>query len=460
MSPVELETDEAIVQFGPLSTDLVDSLNAGDVTMERYFRLFFRHKKVRRAFAMQQAPLCQRRAAAYTGAYFVYNLLVVSLRLATQTNGSEFNMVFLVNMPRWYLVMCLFYLFLCAACLCSLPYLARFRRLSWLASPRSCDMIVALCMGGWVAIVPRLYNGSDPFNLIELVQVNSEIFLNPSLSQYYPTLSLIFVVAGGGAFFSPLMALGMASFLYWSFATRFNEMRALITSDSDFDIIFLEAWPLAVASAILIFIHEQTTHAQFLIACKMQRMAARRIDQLHSEKERLDYERRMEGVRIDQMRACLEPQLDGSGTQEAAGCLLPTAAVTRQPEARLDPPSEPDPSSEVPSEPGPSSRGLRGIARPGWICGATSTTATSASCEEINDILRHSEVSKPPSQLNACAPAGTVPSCTPLVSAARERALWATLNAVPGLVRDDTSEPVEHSCGGDTDGDSELMLTF
>ena len=39
----------------------------------------------------------------------------------------------------------------------------------------------------------------------------------------------------------------------------------------------------------------------------MQRLAARRIDQLGEEKERLDYERRMESARLDQVMAQITP---------------------------------------------------------------------------------------------------------------------------------------------------------
>ena len=78
----------------------------------------------------------------------------------------------------------------------------------------------------------------------------------------------------------------------------------------------IDAWPQLIASRVVVAYHESTAHLQFTCAVAMQRMAARRIEQLGQEKERLDYERRMEGRRLDQV--CAQLGLSGHAGEPSA----------------------------------------------------------------------------------------------------------------------------------------------
>ena len=63
-------------------------------------------------------------------------------------------------------------------------------------------------------------------------------------------------------------------------------------------ISYTQTWPLLVTVAVINFHREVSAARQFRLACVMQRLASRRIEQLRGEKQRLDYERAIEEHRV------------------------------------------------------------------------------------------------------------------------------------------------------------------
>jgi len=59
-------------------------------------------------------------------------------------------------------------------------------------------------------------------------------------------------------------------------------------------IVYWQTWPLLVTVAVINFHREVSAARQFRLACVMQRLASRRIEQLRGEKQRLNYERAIE----------------------------------------------------------------------------------------------------------------------------------------------------------------------
>jgi hypothetical protein len=59
-------------------------------------------------------------------------------------------------------------------------------------------------------------------------------------------------------------------------------------------ISYTQTWPLLVTVAVINFHREVSAARQFRLACVMQRLASRRIEQLRGEKQRLNYERAIE----------------------------------------------------------------------------------------------------------------------------------------------------------------------
>ena len=57
---------------------------------------------------------------------------------------------------------------------------------------------------------------------------------------------------------------------------------------------YWQTWPLLVTVAVINFHREVSAARQFRLACVMQRLASRRIEQLRGEKQRLNYERAIE----------------------------------------------------------------------------------------------------------------------------------------------------------------------
>ena len=67
---------------------------------------------------------------------------------------------------------------------------------------------------------------------------------------------------------------------------------------SGFRIVYWQTWPLLVTVTVINFHREVSAARQFRLACVMQRLASRRIEQLRGEKQRLDYERAIEEHRV------------------------------------------------------------------------------------------------------------------------------------------------------------------
>ena len=225
--------------------------------------------------------------------------------------------------PLWYSMIILLYLIMCAAVLYAMPKVAR-GRFQFLDSPRYSDLVLAACILGYLLLVPRLYgNGSDPWELIPNVSIDpmsAESFHNM-------TIAVCTVIAAGGAFYNPLVGFAISTAWMATIVERSNTLcdmreRSLNTTATECAygqrMRVLDGWPQLVATLIIVVYHERTVHFQFACAVTMQRMAAGRIEQLRREKERLDYERQMEGRKLDQICARLNGDLSSgaSGSME------------------------------------------------------------------------------------------------------------------------------------------------
>ena len=122
----------------------------------------------------------------------------------------------------------------------------------------------------------------------------------------------------GGVFFSPLFAFASSvtflmtwihayhSLVYHPFyLDRHNASTTQASADgnqggdqSGFRIVYWQTWPLLVTVTVINFHREVSAARQFRLACVMQRLASRRIEQLRGEKQRLDYERAIEEHRV------------------------------------------------------------------------------------------------------------------------------------------------------------------
>jgi hypothetical protein len=151
------------------------------------------------------------------------------------------------------------------------------------------------------------------------------------------------VIAAGGAFYNPLVGFAISTAWMATIVERSNTLcdmreRSLNTTATECAygqrMRVLDGWPQLVATLIIVVYHERTVHFQFACAVTMQRMAAGRIEQLRREKERLDYERQMEGRKLDQICARLTGDLSSgaSGSMEllsAAGNALLQSSAAR-----------------------------------------------------------------------------------------------------------------------------------
>ena len=100
------------------------------------------------------------------------------------------------------------------------------------------------------------------------------------------------------------MALAIAAFVVAAFTYRFNHFIELVVASGVDraalpEQLAVDEFGLTAGVCLLVlFMHERNATQQFILECALQLVAARRIDQLDCEKQRLEFERRMEEVRV------------------------------------------------------------------------------------------------------------------------------------------------------------------
>ena len=302
------DNDQSLARIGPLSSEVLAQLEAGNITLDLWRFGVFRHRAIRIAFESFQGRQCRRRTLGYAVCFGAFQVFIGVMK-AIDVSAVSDAMCF--SGPVWYSMIILVYIGICAALIHSIPKLAR-GKLKFLDSPRAFDLILCICILGYLAMVPRVYwDGSDPWNIATRDKADDA---STAKNFMYMSVAVSTVIAGGGAFYNPVIGVAVAN--AWIAVVvqrsrslcdaymRLNSTAAPRCAGED-RMEMVPLWPLLVAIIVIIAYHESTVTLQFTYAVAMQRMAVQRIEQLAQEKERLDYERRMEEQKVDQMSAQL-----------------------------------------------------------------------------------------------------------------------------------------------------------
>ena len=166
--------DATLFRVGPLSLDLMEKVESGEVSLALRFGVF-RYASLRDAYARYQIPFIQRRAAS---TLFFYALWRTAWTIHFSLSGGskrKRNMFFFQG-ADWRNGMGVMYLYLSFALVASLPMIARqqeratsstARTITCLAaSPRTPDVVMALVVAGYLLLIPRVWNDNDPFDLL------------------------------------------------------------------------------------------------------------------------------------------------------------------------------------------------------------------------------------------------------------------------------------------------------
>ena len=352
--------DATIMRVGPLSIETLDWVVAGKVKLDSRFGCFL-DRNVRLAFERHQSPFISRRARGATLAHSLITLFTVwaEPRGAIVAPNGTIMAVF---------SFCCFFLLH----LCDIGWSSP--RLKFLNSPRSRDLMLSLMLTAFLLGHARLWGDQDPFGLLNnsqlLVEVGSE---NGKVLHALRAASFFIVIATGGVFFNPVVALVMAVSVLQSFVTRYSDLMVglskqvvastqpapgaanatvpLLDCTSSINIkmtianatlgnvmpqlSILDFWILGVIGLLQIVLHERAVAEQFQLECMLQVVAARRIDQLGCEKERLGYELRLGEVRLEQHQQHLVEQGQHHAAAAACATLAEGAPRTRTPGANL-----------------------------------------------------------------------------------------------------------------------------
>jgi len=303
-------SDHHLARVGPLDGIAMDRLLSGEVTLD--LRLgFFRHRIIQQAFETYHTPIVRRRARNYAIAFTAFHTIVAVLRelsfqlLLPQATWRSAKFQWPVSVWLW----------ACTAMLVVLPRIATHPGRAWLTSPRTHDLICFFCVAGYALLIPRLWGESDPFSVRDGLQNPGNEFqdLAAPIEHAFSTCAIVITLAAGGAFFNPAISMAIAGIAYYLYMDRFNAMWAVAnpTKLGDYasgaPLRLHDPWLLFVAACLIVSHQMTAVYAQFRLACSVQRVAWRRIDQLGAEKERLDYERRFAAQEVS--RHVGEPEL-------------------------------------------------------------------------------------------------------------------------------------------------------
>ena len=335
--------DTIIVHAGPLASETVAQITHGEASMGMSWGVF-RDAGVSTAFVKSQMPSVSHRRVFVVLCYAVYSAYIavadwtISERPATGEPGAW------IIGPTWYTLLLMLWGLFCATLLCFLPRLARRPGCAWVMRPRFGDALLGAMIGVFMLMLPRLWGDADPFGLSGQQPERGAHALRIA--------SFSIVVGAGGVFFNPILALSVAAFSTYCFVVRFNALAAaaigalrvayeacLTAGDasvceplppgvttSDVHLLRLtDFWAVAFITFVLTVSHEVTVLEHFRLECALQLAAARRIDQLGCEKQRLDYERRLEVKQLaDQLRLeeahSRPPSLPASGSAKGELC--------------------------------------------------------------------------------------------------------------------------------------------
>mmetsp|Transcript_39910 Transcript_39910/g.79883 ORF Transcript_39910/g.79883 Transcript_39910/m.79883 type:complete len:312 (-) Transcript_39910:883-1818(-) len=200
-----------------------------------------------------------------------------------------------------------FFTLACAVLLYFLPAIARWTHRDWIAGPRCHDVLLVLMVAIMILSLPRIWEeGEDPFGI-----TNDQ---GPDRGSHMIRIAcFITVVSAAGVFFNPLVATTVSYLSCYAFVDRFNKLsdevhrrasNATSASASSSNggtacvpheqlNLVADFWVFGIIIVVLLISNEITSIEHFDLECAMQRIAARRIDQLDGEKDRLDFERRM-----------------------------------------------------------------------------------------------------------------------------------------------------------------------
>ena len=283
--------DATIVRVGPLSAEtLAMILQSPDENHFKYYG-FFSNRAIRLAFERHQARFVYRRRVM---------ILVANLGVSLSTmwwRGA-------INGPLWYIVL----LSICSAAslafFAALPMMARRSRLLMRGEPRVGDVLLFAFVMLYLMALPGMYlTGAD------VLETSGDGIDLPDRATHSLRISAFCLVAAtGGVFFSPVLALLTGGITGWAYCHRYNRLLGVAATVGGVEVgVGVPMPPLSLqdfllhagVATVLVLVHERNAIEQFRLECAVQRVAARRIDQLNNEKERIGFELAMEEVRLE-----------------------------------------------------------------------------------------------------------------------------------------------------------------
>ena len=206
------------IHQGPFDADAL--ADASNISLDMHLGLIFRQPVVRRAFEKRQMPFVRLRSVIIVLAFAGFSTITGLSRPSDHPNAEvgTLQQGTLIAGPPYYTFSIAVFALCCALYLHMLPTLARRCRRPLLASPRVADFSLLLFVAIYVWSLPRLWGDWDPFELRGQM---------PERGAHALRIAAFGVVcAGGGVFFSPVLALTTGAFSVHAWSVRFNEFRA------------------------------------------------------------------------------------------------------------------------------------------------------------------------------------------------------------------------------------------
>lgn len=299
--------DATIVRFGPLSAEtLAMILHSPDGKQFKWQYGFFVNRDIRLAFEKHQET-------------FVYRRRVIILTVQAGVSVSTMWWRGAINGPMWYSVLLSICSIASLAFFAALPVMERRARLLMHGKPRVGDALLFICVMFYLLALPGMYlTGAN------VLDTSGDGVRLPDRATHALRISAFCVVAAtGGVFFNPVLALLTGGITAWAYCLRYNRLLdvAVTVGGVEVDVMDLTSLRLrasdfllhASVALVLVLVHERNALEQFRLECAVQRVAARRIDQLNNEKERIGFELAMEEVRLETFERNLARSLPSRG---------------------------------------------------------------------------------------------------------------------------------------------------
>ena len=290
------------MRVGPIAPDLLDKILSGDRSiLQQRYGVLYRNHGMRVLFERHQSPSVRQRRVGGSFAQLLFAIYTAADDTQAGAIGGPlfyrvFSAVFTAGVVSFFFFQ---------------PLLARRTGFAFLADSRFLDPLFFLCIATFLLTLWGNFDDLQSMHGEMQTTIEAHAMVPDRAQHSLRLVGFAFVVAAGSVFLNPLYSVVASVLAVAVFCRRYNRIvdasvftmnTTALASHTGHEEAYLNVsdfWVHFVIALVFIAHQVHSATAQFRLECTIQIAAARRIEQLGNEKERLDYELRMEEVRLE-----------------------------------------------------------------------------------------------------------------------------------------------------------------